>query len=67
MKILLALIMVTGLCACTVVTTPIKVAATAVETTVDTATTVVRVTGKVVDLAADTKDVVKKADDVARN
>ncbi|SDE49444.1 hypothetical protein [Kordiimonas lacus] len=67
MKILLALIMVTGLGACSVVTTPIKVAATAVETTVDTATTVVRVTGKVVDLAADTKDVVKKADDVARN
>jgi len=53
--------------ACSVITAPVKVAATAVETTVDTASTVVRVTGKVVDLATDTKEVAEKAENLARN
>ncbi len=67
MKHLLMICLAAALGACSVVTAPVKVAAAAVETTVDTASTVVRVTGKVVDLASDTKEVVERAEDVARN
>jgi|GEM_PF-1704664 len=66
-KHLLMICLTAVLGGCSLVTAPVKVAAAAVETTVDTASTVVRVTGKVIDLAADTKEVAEKAEDVARN
>jgi len=53
------------LCGCTIVTTPVKLAAKTVGTAVDTASTVVDVADKVVDLAVKTDKVVDKAADTA--
>lgn len=64
-RVLTLLAFVSFLGGCTIVATPVKLAAKTVGTAVDTASTVVDVADKVVDLAVKTDKVVDKAADAA--